>query len=137
MHCETTLRALDCKSRHWDIIAPVKNFFSEFDKDYAQYFLKSRNDRNLSSRSLWESQDKHSYITADQIKERNPRILPEVMHGKFKSVLCLYDDKVLMISSLKSKTAVIIQSKELHNTLSAVFEGLWGASQELISEGTA
>lgn len=121
-----------CKSKHWDIISPVKNFFSEFDKTYAKYFIETRNRRGLTSRSLWEPTEKHKFLTPEQIKERNPRILPSIMHGKFQSVICLYDDKVLIISSLKEKSAILIKSAELHQTMLAIFEGLWSASKPIV-----
>jgi len=120
--------ALYCKSRHWDILSPLKNFFSEFDRAYADYFLQTRTSRGIVTRSLWEPKDSHAKLTPEQLQERNPRILPAVMHGKFSSVICLYDDKVLVISSLKELSAVIIQSQEFHDTMAAVYEGLWGAS---------
>ncbi len=121
--------ALYCKSRHWDILAPVKNFFSEFDKSYADYFVTTRQQRSLTARSLWEVAVSPQNLTPAVLKERNPRILPKVMHGKFKSVICLYDDKVLVISSLKELYAVLIQSQEFHETMSSIYEGLWQSSR--------
>ena len=121
--------ALYCKSGHWDIIAPVKNFFSEFDKAYANYFVETRKKRQLTARSLWEAVLSPQNLTPEVLKERNPRILPEVMHGKFKSVICLYDDKVLVISSLGELYAVLIQSSEFLETMRALFDGLWEGSK--------
>ncbi|MEK7511578.1 MAG: helix-turn-helix domain-containing protein [Patescibacteria group bacterium] len=123
--------ALYCKSNHWDIIAPVKNFFSEFDKNYAAYFVETRKKRGLTARSLWETSDTHKYITKGALLQRNPRILPKVMHEKFKSVICLYDDKVLVISSLEELSAILIQSKEFNETMSAIYDGLWGSSKPI------
>ena len=123
--------ALYCKSRHWDILSPIKNFFSEFDTEYAKYFISTRNNRQITSRSLWEEKEDHKLMTPKQLRERNPRILPPVMFGKFKSVICLYDDKVLVISSLKELSAVLIQSQEYHATMEAMFDGLWSASTEI------
>lgn len=120
--------ALYCKSGHWDIIAPVKNFFSEFDRDYAKYFIETRKKRSLTSRSLWEEVLSPQNLTPEVLKARNPRILPKVMHGKFKSVICLYDDKVLIISSLEELSAVLIQSIEFFETMTAIYDGLWFAS---------
>ena len=123
--------ALYCKSRHWDIIAPVKNFFSEFDKQYADYYLQTREERSITARSLWE-QDfiPRRSLAPSEIKKRSPRYLPEVMHGKFQSVIIIFDDKVAFISSLKELSAILIQSKEIHDTSLAMFEGLWSVSQE-------
>lgn len=121
--------ALYCKTRHWDILAPAKNFFSEFDQAYADYFISSRKERNITSRSLWEENPGRRILTPEEIKQREPRYLPKVMFGKFKSVLILFDDKAAMITSLKELSAVLIQSKEVHDTLTAMFEGLWIASE--------
>lgn len=121
--------ALYCKSGHWDILAPVKNFFSEFDKDYANYFVETRKKRGLTARSLWEAVLSPQNLTPEVLKERNPRILPKIMHGKFKSVICLYDDKVLVISSLGELYAVLIQSKEFFETMTAIYDGLWECSK--------
>lgn len=123
--------AFYCRSGHWDLISPLKNFFSEFDSNYAKYFVETRKKRGITSRSLWESAPTHKFLTQSIIKERNPRILPEIMHGKFQSVICLYDDKVAIISSLKTLSAILIQSEEIHKTLFAIFEGLWHNSTEI------
>lgn len=117
--------ALYCKSRHWDIIAPAKNYFSEFNKEYAKYFLETRRQRNLTARSLWEYDFSRRILTREEIKQRNPRYLPEIMHSKFKSVIIIFDDKVVFISSLKELSAIMIQSEEIKNMMSAMFEGLW------------
>jgi sugar-specific transcriptional regulator TrmB len=123
--------ALYCKNKKWDIIAPIKNFFSEFDRDYARYFIQMRRDHDITSRSLWEYKASQKNLTPPEIAERNPRILPAVMHGRFKTVICLYDDKVLYISSLQELAAVLIQSEELHDTMQAVFDGLWVKSSPI------
>ena len=123
--------ALYCKSGHWDIIAPIKNFFSEFDKNYAEYFVRTRKNKGLRARSLWEGTKSLENLTPEIMRARNPRILPEIMHDKFKSVICLYDDKVLVISSLKELYAVMIKSKEFFETMSALYEGLWITSKSI------
>ncbi|MCX6744922.1 MAG: MarR family transcriptional regulator [Candidatus Parcubacteria bacterium] len=123
-------QALYCKSRHWDIIAPNKNFFSEFDKKYADYFIQTRQDRQITARSLWENNPGRRSLTPEEIKDRNPRYLPQVMEGHFKSVMIIFDDKVAIISSLDELSAILIQSPEIHDLFNAMFEGLWLASKE-------
>lgn len=75
--------ALYCKSRKWDIIAPTKNFFSEFDTEYARYYISARKSRGIISRSLWEYDPNRKTLGPETIKERNPRYLPAEMYGKF------------------------------------------------------
>lgn len=128
--------ALYCRSGRWDIIAPRKNFFSEFDKAYAKYFLETRKQRKIIARSLWEKTDGGgsrtpggNALSTDDVRERQPRYLPEVMRGKFSSVVIIFDDKIAYISSLKKPTAVLIRSSDLHATMAAMFEGLWSCSE--------
>lgn len=130
--------ALYCKSRSWDIIAPRTNFFSQFEKEYAQYYLRARKNRRIVSRSLWEKTDSGDktrpggkILDPDTIRERNPRYLPDVMHGKFQSVMILFDDKVAIISSYKTLSAILIRSKEIHGFMSMMFEGLWQSSEQI------
>ncbi|MFC1598457.1 TrmB family transcriptional regulator [Patescibacteria group bacterium] len=122
--------ALYCKSRRWDIIAPPKNFFSDFSQKYAQYFIETRKNKGISTRTLWELDKNRRALSAEEVKFRNPRILPKVMHGKFKSVIIIFDDKVAIISSFKEKTAILMQSKEVNETFAAMFEGLYQSAKE-------
>jgi sugar-specific transcriptional regulator TrmB len=124
--------ALYCKSHHWDIIAPTQNFFSEFDKEYAKYYLQTRKENRVTTRSLWEYSlsEQSRALTPEEIRERSPRYLPKVMHGKFNSVIIIFDDKVAFITSLKELSGILVQSHDIHTTISAVFEGLWSASQD-------
>ncbi|OGF27831.1 hypothetical protein A2331_07035 [Candidatus Falkowbacteria bacterium RIFOXYB2_FULL_34_18] len=122
--------ALYCKSRHWDVIAPPKNFFSDFDKKYAEYFMNTRKRKKISARSLWESKADKKVLTPEDLKQRQPRILPNIMYGKFKSIIIIFDDKVAIISSLKESSAILIQSREVHDTMLALFDGLWHISKE-------
>lgn len=120
--------ALFCKVPKWDILSPKKNFFSEFDNRYSIYYLNTRRRHKITSRSLWEKVEGGRPLTKTEIIERQPRYLPKVMLGKFASTVIIFDDKVAIISSLKSLSAVLITSTELHDFFKAIFEGLWSIS---------
>jgi sugar-specific transcriptional regulator TrmB len=122
--------ALYCKSRHWDILAPTKNFFSDFDKNYAKYFIQTRKQRGITARSLWEYDFSRRALTPEELNERQPRFLPKAVQGKFKSVIILFDDKVALISSVDELSAILIQSSEIYNTMLIMFEGLWSSSEK-------
>jgi len=121
--------ALYCKNRKWQIIAPINNFFAEFDPTYAQYFMDQRIKNGIIARSLWEDNKNGRALTAEDQKMRNPRILPEVMRGKFRTVVLIFDDKVAFISSIKQLSGILISSEELHQTMLTIFDGLWAASK--------
>ncbi len=122
--------ALYCKSRTWDIIAPPKNFFSDFDKTYSKYFIETRKSRGITARSLWEQKETvATRITPELIRERNPRYLPATLSGRFQSVMILFDDKVAIVTSLGVNSAVLIQSKEVYALMATMFEGLWAISK--------
>jgi len=126
--------ALYCRSGRWDIIAPRRNFFSEFDHAYADYFMGTRRQRNIVARSLWERTPNAGgkpgrMLSADDLRLRQPRYLPDVMRGKFQSVVIVFDDAVALISSYKNLSAVLIRSKEINAMMAAMFEGLWSAAE--------
>lgn len=122
--------ALYCKSRTWDILAPKKNFFSEFDKTYSRYFLTTRRARGITARSLWErgANEEDGKLSLEDVRARNPRYLPKALHGQFESVIILFDQKVAIISSLRSTSAILIDSAEVHRLMQTMFNGLWEIS---------
>jgi predicted transcriptional regulator len=121
--------ALYCRKPHWDILAPKKNFFSDFDPKYADYFMTTRRRKGIKARSLWEQKLGSGILKPDEINQRQPRFLPEVMHGNFQSVLILFDDKVAIISSAQKLSAILITSPESHTLFTSIFEGLWSVSK--------
>lgn len=117
--------ALYCKNRSWRIIAPRDNYFSHSDKNSQKYFLKTRANRHILAKSLWEEtfQPRRSGT-----ENRSPRILPSSMNGRFKSTIILFDTSVLMLSSGKTHSAVLLRSTELFSTLATMFDGLYEIS---------
>jgi sugar-specific transcriptional regulator TrmB len=77
-------------SRHWDILAPKNNFFSQVDEEYAQYYLAERKKRNMTNRTLWENTWDVGHFTEKILQERNPRYIPEKYNGTFQSVMILF-----------------------------------------------
>ncbi len=124
--------ALYCASRQWKIIAPEKNFFSESDKEYADYFIKVRTQRKIRAQSLWEPAfvKKRKFNQVD-FEFRNPRVLPQQLVGKFKNSLIIFDSSVLFVSSVNEATAVLIKSAEIKETMEVFFDGLWLASKPI------
>ena len=122
--------AFYCKSKKWDIIAPYKNFLREYDREYAQRYLNARKHYGITSRTLWEDGMRTDRkLTDEERRERNPRLMPWVMHGKFKSMIFIFDDKVAIFSSFQTPSAILITSKELNSMFQAMFDGLWDASE--------
>ena len=122
--------ALYCRSKHWEIIAPHKNFFSDFNKNYAKYFMKTRRENKITARTLWEGERDKKILSKEEIKIRNPRFLPKEMYKKFGTVIIIFDDKVLTISPLEELSAILIQSEEMRDTFLAIFDGLWSMSKK-------
>lgn len=122
--------AFHARSKKWDIIAPYSNFLREYDPEYAQRYLKARKFYGITSRTLWEGGMRPGRrLTPEEIRERNPRLMPKSMHGKFKSMMILFDDKVAIFTSYDKLTAILLTSKELHDMFSALFDGLWETSK--------
>ncbi|NTW13782.1 MAG: hypothetical protein HGA31_01995, partial [Candidatus Moranbacteria bacterium] len=82
------------------------------------------------TRSLWEFTPDRRALTVKELRDRDPRYLPEVMNGKFRSVIIIFDDKVAFVSSLNTLSAVLIHSDEIRQTMTALFDGLWTLSKK-------
>lgn len=129
--------AFYCRSKRWDIIAPFSNFLREYDPEYAKQYLQARKYHGITSRTLWEPAEAASGdsaystrpLTKEEIYERDPRLMPWVMHKKFKSMMILFDDKVAIFSPYEKLSAMLITSKDMHEMFSAMFEGIWEFSE--------
>lgn len=131
---EAVDRALYCKSHEWRIIAPRDNFFSQAGSDYAKYFMRTRRSRGIKARSLWEPSAKASNISLRDLFERHPRYLPMELASRFKSVIILFDDKALFVSSANNPSAVIVGSEELVSALTVMYDGLWSLAQKPLAK---
>lgn len=121
--------ALFCQRPQWQVISPVDNFFRQFDERYARYYILTRKRHGIKTKTLWELPGPgHRLLTKQEIRDRNPRFLPESMHGKFAPVTILFDNKVAIITSLKEQSAILIESNELSDLFKAMFEALWEVS---------
>ncbi len=118
-----------CRSKKWDIIAPYQNFLRDYDSAYAQHYLRARKAHRITSRTLWELTPETRPMTPGEIRERNPRLMPKTMQGKFKSMIILFDDKVAVFSSYQKLSAIIISSKEIQDMYRAMFDTLWEISK--------
>lgn len=122
------MEMLYCKSKHISSLSPKQNFFWDIGPDFVELFIEERIKRNIKTNSLWEAPMQKSLIKKYYEGRSNVRILPEVMHGKFKSTFFIYDDKTLCVSSAKNSYCVLITSKEYTDTMRAWFDGLWESS---------
>lgn len=122
---------LYCKSRQINSVVPTDNFFWQTGKDFAQTFVEQRARRKIKTKNLWEEIDAKNSLKQYYAELSEIRVLPEVMKGKFKTAIFLYDNKVIYISSLKNAYCIVITSQELHDTMQAWFDGLWLGSKAL------
>lgn len=123
------MEMLYCKSKHINSVAPKQNFFWQIGQDFVELFIEERIKRNIKTKNLWEAPInkelvKQYYENLSQIK-----ILPEIMHGKFKTTTFLYDDKTLYVSSKNNSYCLLMTSKEHTDTMQAWFDGLWSVSK--------
>lgn len=121
--------ALFCKKPEWKIIAPLNNFFREFDPAYARYYTATRKRHGIVSKTLWEKPDPAGMpLNAKELVNRQPRYLPETMIDTFSSTVILFDNKIAIIASVKEQSAVLLESEEFYKLFSALFDGLWNIS---------
>ena len=121
--------AFRAKSNHRDILAPKNNFFSEIDETYALYYLAERKKRHITARTLWEKTPAKQALRAEVLRERNPRFLPEKYTGTFRSVMILFDNRALFVSTTKEMQAILVNSIDVCSTLKLQFNILWDVSE--------
>lgn len=119
-----------CKSKEIWSIAPNDNFFFEVGSEFATKYVTERKSRGIRTRNLWEEIfDKE--VIADLYQGISEiRIMPPQMHGKFKTTVFMYDDKVMYIAPLKSNYAVIFQSKEHVALMKSIYQTIWDISEK-------
>lgn len=123
------MEMLYCKNKQINSVVPKQNFFWQIGQDFVELFIEERIKRNIKTKNLWEAAInkelvKQYYEGLSQIK-----ILPEIMHGKFKTITFLYDDKTLYVSSKNNSYCILMTCKEHTDTMQAWFEGLWSVSK--------
>ncbi len=123
--------AFYARSKHWDIIAPLQNFLRDYDEEYAKRYLNARKYHGITARTLWEfTMPLGRELTDEEVRARNPRFMPAVMQGKFKSMMILFDDKIAIFSSYEKLSAILITSAELKQMFQAMFDGIWEFSEK-------
>lgn len=131
------METLYCRDRHIDSIAPRDNFFWQVGQDFAGSYVAERALRKIRTRNLWESPIDQKLLRQYYAGLSEIRLMPGVMHGTFSTTIFLFDDKALSISSLDNAYALLVTSKEHHDAMTALFNGLWQCSKPLKEGKTA
>ncbi len=121
---------LYCKTLQWSVIAPYKNTIRSLDRAFQETYLRTRAQRGLEARTLWERSPKNGRPSPEQRAQRHPRYLPKDLEGRFQSMLILFDTKALILSGDTLPSAVLIDSPAIYSLLVTMFDGLWSLSKE-------
>jgi sugar-specific transcriptional regulator TrmB len=120
---------LYCKSGDWKVIAPFKNFLRDYDPAFSRYYIYTKRHNHIATQTLWEAIIPTSRVlSANEIKEKNPRIMPLTMRGTFESILIIFDNKVALIGPYSQMSAVVIESSEVATMFRALFATIWDVS---------
>lgn len=120
-----------CRDKKINSVVPKVNFFHQVSPDFPRLFIEERVKRNIKTKNLWEEPVDKKLVAQYYGNLSEIRVLPEVMVGKFKTAVFLYDDKTLYVSSLQNSYCVLITSQEHHDTMQAWFDGLWFSSKKI------
>jgi sugar-specific transcriptional regulator TrmB len=123
-------QALHCKGRHWDILAPRQNFIAESDPAYINHFKRVRKERAIQSCTLWEGKWEEGTISLADVMHRKPRYLPHAYDGRFKAMMIIFDKKVAFIGSYQQQEAILIESPEVVELQTMLFEALWAQAKK-------
>lgn len=128
---QVIMDTLYCRRKHIDSIAPSDNFFWQVGQDFSGAYIKERVARGITTRNLWEKPLKPDIMTKTYKGRSEVRILPTVMHGRFKSTVFLYDNCVMYVSSKRTGYVLVVKSQEHYDTMQALYDGLWESSTKI------
>lgn len=117
------------KNRKVDVIAPAKNFFWGVGEEFLRKYIEERRRRKILARNLWEVEIDTMEFKKYYSDFSEVRMMPEAMREKFSTTIMLFDDKTLYISSYENAYAILVNSQEHNDTLSALYEGLWAVAK--------
>lgn len=118
------------KSRKVDVIAPAKNFFWGVGREFLTKYVEERRRRKIVARNLWEVEIGTMEFSEYYSDFSEVRMMPDVMKNKFTTTIMLFDDKTLYISSYENAYAIMVNSQEHKDTVSALYEGLWAIAKK-------
>ena len=127
---QAILDTLYCRSRHIDVLAPKDNFFWQIGQTFSQKYVNERVNRKITARHLWEEALPPSILKKSYQGLSTIRILPRQMHGKFRTAIFLFDERVMYISSRASGYVLIVTSKEHYEIMKTLYEMAWSMSKE-------
>jgi len=122
---------LYCKDGHIDSIVPANNFFWQIDQSFSSKYIEERVMRKITTRNLWEVALRPEIMLESFKGLSEVRILPDAMHKQFKTTIFLFDNQTMYISSQKSGYVLVVRSQEHHDTMKAMFNGLWDSSKKI------
>ena len=122
-------RALRCKSRQWQIIAPRQNALRFLEPTYISYFKRVRSERQISSQTLWSESMAGQQITLNDVLMRKPRYVPKTIAKEIPTLLLTFDDSLLVIEGSNHPTAALITAPAVVATFRIVFEMAWRSAK--------
>lgn len=128
---QIVMETLYASSRHIDSIAPKDNFFWQVGQVFSQRYIAERLARKITTRNLWEEPLKPEILARSYRGVSEIRLLPQILHGRFRSTVFLYDQSVMYISSLQSGYVLLVTSKEHAELMHAMYDGLWEISKPM------
>ena len=123
--------SLYCKNKEILSIAPDGNFFQQTGIDFATKYVAERKKRGIKTKHLWESVLDPNVMSEYYGEQAEIRFMPELLKGKFKTTVFIYDDTVMYIAPKESDNTVVFRSKEHVGMLRAIFETIWSVSTPL------
>ena len=120
------LSSLEAKG---EIVAyvPSKDIFDHMGQVFMDDFIQERIKRGVRVRNIWDQEYRpFKSLKDDKSVLRDVRIVPN--NTPIKSGFFIYDDIVIIITSVAELFSIKIQSRDLATTMRGMFELLWANS---------
>jgi len=121
---------LYCKSRRIDTITPLESFLDQYGKNFHDYVSTKKKERGIYTRALWEDVKVNKRKnTENKSGNREVRVMPKKMQGKFRSKIVLFDKRVALLTPADDPGAILISSSEIYSIFQTLFDTIWEISK--------
>lgn len=117
---------LNSKNKKVYNIMPISDMTEMFGEDFSRKYIGERMSRGIESYSI--RVDNPSNDKREHMKElRYVRYLPPNLYD-ISSLFCIFDEKVLIVTSRTEEVGLIVESKEISRSLMNIWKILWEKS---------
>ncbi len=111
------------------IIPDIKDLRLSLTEEFMARFLDLKKVAGVATYSIWDTLLDDDYYNQHHLFNREVRLAPPAMRGKYKSIILIWDKKVATLSLLPELYGLLVTSFDYSATMKVIWQTLWEISQ--------